>query len=336
MINPERYKQIDELFQAALDIEPAGRSAFLDSACGEDQPLREEVEALIASSGQGWSLVDEPVPEIAALFSPEHRPELTLGESLGHYSIISLLGAGGMGQVYLAEDLRLGRRVALKLLSTSFTRDQSRLRRFQQEARAASALNHPNILTIFDIWEVEGRNLIATEYIHGETLRKQIERARFRVSQAIEISIQVASALSAAHQTGIIHRDVKPENIMLRHDGLVKVLDFGLAKLIEGYASVADPTESIDADEEIDQQQDTARGEREGIDRLKTEAGLLMGTLPYMSPEQLRGDDVDARTDLFSLGVVMYEMLTGRQPFTGETNRDLINSVLNDDTQRLC
>ncbi|HXI91096.1 MAG TPA: LpqB family beta-propeller domain-containing protein [Blastocatellia bacterium] len=309
MINPERYRQIDELFQAALEVEPAERAAFIVSACGGDESLRQEVEALLASAEQEWKLIDEPVPEISALFLPERPPELEIGERLGHYHILSLLGTGGMGQVYLAEDSRLGRKVALKLLPREFTENELRLRRFQHEARAASSLNHPSILTIHDIAEIDGRRLIATEFIDGETLRQRIQRGELNTDEVLDIAVQVASALAAAHQAGIIHRDIKPENIMLRHDGLVKVLDFGLAKLGEHET----PVEHLEVP---------------AFSRGETGAGLLMGTLPYMSPEQIRGEPVNARSDIFSLGVVIYEMITGHAPFLGESNTDLIASIL--------
>ena len=314
MINPERYRQIDELFRAALEIEPDKRSEFISSACSDDEALRKEVEALLASSGKEWSLIDQPLTELASLILPEDRQDLTVGESLGHYEIISLLGAGGMGQVYLAQDTRLGRRVALKLLPFAFTTNEPRLRRFQQEARAASALNHPGILTIHDIAEIEGRHFIATEFIDGETLRQRMKRSPLTLPETLDIAIQVASALSAAHQAGIVHRDIKPENIMLRPDGYVKVLDFGLAKLTS--------QRELTIDARI-------------ADKLDFSSGLVMGTVKYMSPEQAQGLPVDQRSDIFSVGVVMYEMIAGIAPFEGESASELINSILNDQPQRL-
>jgi serine/threonine protein kinase len=216
---------------------------------------------------------------------------------IGPYRIISLLGKGGMGEVYLAEDPRLGRKIAVKLLGAAFTRDEDRLRRFEQEARAASALNHPNILTIYDIGEAEGTLFIATEYIEGNTLRRRIPPTGMALREALEIAVQVAGALAAAHAGGIAHRDIKPENIMLRRDGYVKVLDFGLAKLVERGATSTDtsaPTVAV----------------------AETDPGRVVGTAQYMSPEQARGLKVDERTDIFSLGVVLYEMVAGRGPFT--------------------
>src|SRR5437763_265884 len=215
-----------------------------------------------------------------------------------------------MGEVYLAADRRLGRKVALKLLPTSFTQNADRLRRFEQEARAASALNHPNILTIYEIGEVAGAHFIATEFIEGETLRQYLRGAQPDVSEALRITIQIADALAAAHKAGIIHRDIKPENVMLRPDGYVKVLDFGLAKLSE-------PQLTYQSD-----------GEAPTLGLVNTNPGMVMGTVNYMSPEQARGQEVDARTDIFSLGVVLYECATGREPFAGETPADTLAHIL--------
>ena len=231
------------------------------------------------------------------------------GTKLGPYEIVSPLGAGGMGEVYLAEDTRLGRKVALKVLSAELTRNEDRVRRFEQEARAASALSHPNILTIFDIGKEDSTHFIATEFIDGQTLRSALTRARMKISDVLDIASQAAAALAAAHAAGIIHRDIKPENIMVRPDGLIKVLDFGLAKLVET------------------QTPSTNSGART-IAKADTDPGTVMGTAAYMSPEQARGQIVDARTDIFSLGVVLYEMITGRAPFEGETASHVIVSIL--------
>ena len=231
------------------------------------------------------------------------------GTTVSHYRVLSKLGHGGMGEVYLAEDVRLGRKVALKILNAELTRHEDRVRRFEQEARAASALSHPNILTIFDIGKEDSTHFIATEFIDGQTLRSAQNRARLKLGEVLEIALQAASALSAAHAAGIIHRDIKPENIMVRPDGLVKVLDFGLAKLVETQAP------------------STNSGART-IAKADTDPGTVMGTAAYMSPEQARGQIVDARTDIFSLGVVIYEMITGRAPFEGETASHVIVSIL--------
>jgi serine/threonine protein kinase len=227
------------------------------------------------------------------------------GTRYGRYEIRSPLGAGGMGEVYLALDTQLERLIALKLLPAQFTSDADRLRRFEQEARAISVLNHPNILTIFEIGEANGTNFIATEFINGVTLRGRLEQSPLQVEESLDICAQVAGALAAAHAEGIVHRDIKPENIMLRTDGLVKVLDFGLAKLTE--------------------RQDLAL---EASTLMHTQPGILVGTVTYMSPEQARGQEVDARSDIWSTGVVLYEMLTGRNPFEGITPGDVIACIL--------
>src|SRR5437762_4974111 len=297
MIDIDRYRRIDEIFQAALELEPRERTSYISEACSGDGALLKEVEYLLASDDQEWELIRTPAFEMVAPLLAKDQPALEAGESIGHYQVVSLLGVGGMGQVYLAEDSKLRRKVALKLLPASYTRDESRLRRFQQEARAASALNHPNILTIHELGEVNGEQFIATEFVEGETLRDRLNRAPLNLAETLDVAVQIAGALAAAHKAGIVHRDIKPENIMLRHDGYVKVLDFGLAKLIEAEeARPEDLTRSMN----------------------QTGTGTVMGTLHYMSPEQSRGEEVDARTDIFSLGVVLYEMVTGQLPFEGK------------------
>src|SRR5262245_38957238 len=228
-----------------------------------------------------------------------NEPVLAAGTSIAHYRILSRLGAGGMGEVYLAEDTRLGRKVALKLLPAKFTQDEDRVRRFEQEARAASALNHPNII-IYEIGEERGTHYIAMEFIDGQTLRQRIASDQLKLPVALDVVIQVAAALAAAHEAGIVHRDLKPENVMLRRDGIVKVLDFGLAKLTEQQGT------------EVDTDAPT-------IAKLPTVPGTVMGTPSYMSPEQARAQKVDARTDIFSLGAVLYEMIAGTGPFAGTT-----------------
>lgn len=237
---------------------------------------------------------------------------LTIGEKFSHYKIISAIGAGGMGEVYLAEDTLLERKVALKFLSAAHAQDEERLRRFTQEARAASALNHQNILTIYEIGESGGIRYIAAEYIEGETLRALLQRSRLTIDEILDIAIQALSAISAAHAAGIVHRDIKPENIMIRSDRFVKVLDFGLAKLSEPPASERGPAAS----------EDSTRAQ------INTTPGMVMGTVTYMSPEQARGKKVDARTDIWSLGVVLFEMITGSPPFEGETVSDMLAAIL--------
>ena len=232
---------------------------------------------------------------------------LAPGHTLDHYRIITPLGSGGMGEVFLAEDIRLHRNVALKVIAPRLAADDDRLRRFEQEARAVSSLNHPNVLTVFDVGAAEGVHYIATEYVDGVTLRSKLRSGAMAVNEAIDVAFQIAGALEAAHAAGVIHRDLKPENVMLRRDGYVKVLDFGLAKLAEPPAGSADGATRVLAE---------------------TSPGTIVGTSGYMSPEQARGLAVDARSDLFSLGVVLYEMLTGSAPFAGETFADTIAAVV--------
>lgn len=234
---------------------------------------------------------------------------LPTGTLIAHYRLLACLGVGGMGEVYLAEDTRLGRKIALKILPAAFTQHPERLARFEQEARAASALNHPNIITVYEIGQHESWHFIAFEYVDGETLRDRLAKTRLPLAEAVDIALQAATALEAAHAAGITHRDIKPENIMLRPDGYVKLLDFGLAKLTEKSLEPVDP---------------------EAVTRLKpdTDPGMIMGTVRYMSPEQARGQAVDARSDIFSLGVMLYEMVAQRLPFEGETASDVIAAIL--------
>ncbi len=240
-------------------------------------------------------------------------PTLASGQELSHYRVISPLGAGGMGEVYLAEDLRLGRKVALKILSRALTANDDRVRRFRQEARTISALNHPNILTIYDVGDAEDVQFIATEYVDGETLRERLVSDRIDPAEAVEIAVQISRALSAAHAAGIVHRDLKPENVMIRRDGYTKVLDFGLAKLRDTASALGAPS---DTPTEM---------------LVETNPGIIMGTFKYMSPEQARGREVDARSDLFSLGVTLYEMLSGQVPFGGDTAADVLARLIHDD-----
>jgi serine/threonine-protein kinase len=313
-MKPERWQQIERLYYDALEHEPAERAAFLESACGSDESLRLEVATLVAAGDRIGSFMEPPADATAEEMLTITPERSMIGEVLGHHRIVSLLGRGGMGEVYLAEDTTLGRKVALKLLPAPFTSDQVRLRRFEQEARAASALNHPNILTIHEIGKVENEDgathYMVTEYVEGETLRQRTaEREPLTFSRALDIAVQVASALAAAHAAGIAHRDIKPENLMVRPDGLVKVLDFGLAKLTERGSTFnsSAPTAA----------------------QVNTDRGMIIGTARYMSPEQARGQEVDARTDIFSLGVVLYELTTGHLPFEGSTPMDVLASILN-------
>jgi serine/threonine protein kinase/Tol biopolymer transport system component len=302
----DRWQQISNLFQTAVELLPERRAAFLDEACTTDEMLRSEVESLLASDDSGWNLIEKTALEVAAPLLADEKPQLAPGQHIRHYEIIDLIARGGMGEVYLAKDGVLNRKVALKLLPLEYTREENRLRRFQQEAQAASALNHPNVLTIHETSQFQDQQFIATEFVDGETLRQRMKRGPLNIREALDVATQAASALTAAHSAGIVHRDIKPENIMLRPDGYVKVLDFGLAKLIEQRDLV------------------TKGG---AIDNVDVSSGLLMGTVKYMSPEQAQGLTVDARSDIFTLGVVLYEMLTCHVPFQGKTTHDLISAI---------
>jgi serine/threonine protein kinase len=296
-----RWNQIEELLQGALDLEPTARATYLDNACAADADLRREVDALLAHEHGGDALSQFPV-----LNAVEPQGGLLKGRTISHYSIAERIGAGGMGEVYEARDERLQRVVALKVLPREFGNDADRVRRFEQEALSASRLNHPNIITIFEILASEGSQFIVAERIEGQTLRQIMtgddgKPRKLSAEQALEITIQIAAALKAAHTAWIIHRDIKPENIMVRDDGLVKVLDFGIAKLNEEPATLAEPvSRSLLFTSNL------------------TIPGAIMGTAIYMSPEQARGEALDGRTDLYSLGLVFQEMLTAeRHPDKG-------------------
>jgi Tol biopolymer transport system component/serine/threonine protein kinase len=304
-MTPERWIKVKEVFNSALALAPPERASFLSEACGGDGALRGEVESLIRAHERTGSFIDSPAYGAAGMVAGV-QAQLSVGEAVAHYEILSHLGSGGMGEVYLAEDKRLGRKVALKILPDSLAASLDRLRRFGQEARAASALNHPHILTIYETGQSGERHYIAAEYVEGDTLRQRLARGPLGTTEALELSVQLASALAAAHAAGIVHRDIKPENIMLRADGLVKILDFGIAKLVRQTPEPGDAARRL----------------------VQTDAGLVVGTSKYMSPEQARGREVDARTDIWSLGVVLYESLTGRAPFEGETASDVIAAVL--------
>lgn len=294
----ERWEKAKKIFEQAIAIAPESRANFLNEACSDDKTVRLEVEELLNSFDETKSFLETPIVSLK-------QNKLKNGQILGHYKIIEPIGAGGMGEVFLATDTRLKRKVALKLLSAEFTADKEKLLRFEQEAFAASMLNHPNILTIYEIGAIDNVNFIATEFIEGETLRDKIKHGDLTFQEILDISTQTVSAISAAHEAGLIHRDIKPENIMIRRDNLVKVLDFGLAKTVK----------PIDIEES-------------GKTLVHTKQGVIMGTVCYMSPEQTRGKDVDARSDLWSFGVVLYEMIAGNIPFDGETASDCIAAIL--------
>jgi len=304
-----RWKKVIDLFQSALERAPEERAAFLDESCHDDKGMRREVESLLTSHERAENFIEVPAFKVAPELATNDSAGALVGKLIAHYRIESLIGIGGMGEVYLARDERLGRKAALKLLPDSLTTDETQLGRFKNEARTASALNHPNILTVYEIGAEGNVQFIATEFIEGVTLRAALASGRMSAYKALEIAVQVASALAAAHDAGVVHRDIKPENIMLRPDGYVKVLDFGIAKLTE--RRLASDDRSIET---------TAL--------LQTRPGLVLGTAHYMSPEQARGQKVDARSDIWSLGVVLYEMMAGSPPFRGDTPSDCIAAIL--------
>src|SRR5262245_39190029 len=319
------WGKIKEIYERALDLSHDEREGFLAEACAGADELRHEVESLLAAHEDAGAFLQSPAVRFAAreIAADEFTstvdaklpatPQL-IGQELASYKIISLLGRGGMGEVYLAEDKRLHRKVALKMLPAQFTNDAERVRRFEREASAASATNHPNIITIHEIGQVDNSHYIVTEFIDGQTLRQRMQAAKLSLNEVIDIAIQVAQALEATHSAGIVHRDIKPENVMVRRDGLVKVLDFGLAKLTEQH-------QLMSGNGGIDSQAAT-------MAKVSTDPGTVMGTASYMSPEQARGQRVDARTDIFSLGVALYEMIAGSPPFEGVNALDVIGAIL--------
>src|ERR1043166_1413820 len=318
-MTPARLQRIEEIFLAALDQEPDQVGAFLDKACKGDEALRREVEALLASDQRAGRFIEKSTVGLTTKIIENRQAELLIGQTIGHYKISKLISTGGMGEVYLATDIVADRKAALKLLPFRFTGDAARLKRFQQEAHTVVGLNHPNILTVYEIGEDHSIHYIASELIEGETLRDRLARGRMEVGEAVDVAIQVASALAAAHHEGIVHRDIKPENIMLRPDGYVKVLDFGIAKLAERELPTSMPQD-------------------EALLLVETNLGSVLGTVRYMSPEQARGGHVDKTTDIWSLGVVLYEMVTGHAPFSGDppsqsygatgTQKEVMSSIL--------
>jgi eukaryotic-like serine/threonine-protein kinase len=300
-MTPERWQQIRHVLEKALELVPDQRRAYLDRACTSDSSLRREVETLLASSDDVRSnFLQSAPPQVA----------LTAGTTLGDYEVKSMLGSGGMGEVYRARDPRLGRDVAIKVLPPLFSADPERLRRFEQEARAAAALNHPNILAVFQMGTYEGAPYLVSEMLEGDTLRQVVKRGRLTVRKVVDYAVQIAHGLAAAHEKGIVHRDLKPENLFVTKDGRVKILDFGLAKLTQP----------------LHNSEHSAPTLTEG-----TEAGVVMGTVGYMSPEQVRGQKADHRTDIFSFGAILYEMLSGKRAFQKSTSADTMSAILNED-----
>jgi len=315
-VTPERWQAIDDLLQMALERRPSERAAFLAAACAGDSELQQEVESLLGFHQQADGFLETPPAELAAELVEDKQTTPPAERRIGHYDLLRQIGRGGMGAVYLARDTRLGRQVALKLLHSHFTQDPERVRRFQQEARAASALNHPNIITIYEVGQVDQTHFIATEFVEGQTLRALMKGEELTLNTVLDIVLQTAGALAAAHEAGIIHRDIKPENLMVRPDGYVKVLDFGLAKLGERASGERSYTTQAPGD---------------SFAAVETTPGIVMGTVSYMSPEQARGYEVDGRTDIFSLGVVLYELLARHEAFPGPTSYDILAALLHHD-----
>jgi serine/threonine protein kinase len=305
----DRWRQVEQLYDAAVELPVAERAKFAEEACAGDEDLRRELLSLLAAEQEAGDFMESPALDIAAKAIAQEQVSDTqtsyIGRELGAYKIEKLLGVGGMGEVYLAHDAKLKRQVALKILPPQFISDPERVKRFERESRAVSALNHPNLITIYDIGVSDGVHYIATEFVAGKTVRDLIDEG-LKMRDALAIATQVAEALGAAHHAGIFHRDIKPENIMVRPDGYVKVLDFGLAKLSEPATTGGLNLSSAH----------------------ETEPGLLMGTLAYMSPEQAAGDEVDERSDIWSLGVVLYEMMTGSSPTKGANRLETLGAIL--------
>lgn len=316
-MKPERWQEISRIFNRAISLDANARSAYVDEKCGTDDELKAEVERLIESHqrAEGDDFIGGLAVEDAAEHFSDDEETLALnkGQQFGAYLILDHLGTGGMGQVYLARDSRLDRIVALKILSADIAADKRRMQRFRQEAKVASSLNQPNILTIYESGEVDNLTYIAAEFIDGETLRDYLRNKRLKLGEILDISIQMLAALDAAHEARIIHRDMKPDNVMIRRrDHVVKVLDFGLAKVTEKKKTVSGEPLTHE----------------ESITEFKTAPGQIMGTVNYMSPEQAQGKPVDVRSDIWSTGVIIYEMVAGSKPFQGTTSAHTIVQII--------
>ena len=331
-MTPEQYRRVGELYHAASELAPEARLDFLIQACDGENDLRREVESLLRAHEQADGFIAGKASAVAELAAWQQNlslaPSLTqslIGNSVSHYQVLSLLGAGGMGEVYLAQDTRLKRKVALKLLPQIYAHNQEWLRRFQQEALATSALNHPNILTVYDIgtasMELGGAPFIVTELLEGEELRKQMKDGPLPVRKAIEYARQIAAGLAAAHEKGVVHRDLKPENLFVTKDGLVKILDFGLAKLTERKGE-EETWRRVDAN---------SPSHPIAQSRSLTQPGTVMGTVGYMSPEQVRGQETDHHSDIFSFGLILYEMLAGRRAFQGESSAETMAAIVKEE-----
>jgi len=324
-MSPNRWQTIEELYHTASDLRDEERESFLLAACGEDESLFREVKSLLKYGDTPQCVLDSPaiavVAKAIAADEIESNTFLLEGKTVSHYRILEAIGRGGMGVVYKAEDLRLGRLVALKLLPTFLARDPQALQRFEREARAASALNHPNICTVYEIDEADGLHFIAIELLHGETLKSRMARGPFQILEIISVASDVCEALETAHSNGIAHRDIKPANIFLMQRGGAKVLDFGVAKRVGSELEKSSTETSISL--------------ATNLDVILTIPGAQLGTAAYMSPEQAAGESVDGRSDIFSLGAVLYEMATGQLPFRKNTYADLIRAIQNENPTSL-
>jgi serine/threonine-protein kinase len=306
----EKWQKVKDIFVDVMQQKPEVRQELLERVCDNDKEIRREVESLLSSYDGAESFMETPATVDFGKTQQDKTPQLIKEQILGHYKIIEQIGTGGMGEVYLAKDTKLDRKVAIKILHETFSEDQSNLQRFIQEAKTASGLNHPNILVIHEIGETESSQYIVSEHIEGKTLREFTKNKSLKLTDVLDYSLQIAGALSAAHKADLVHRDIKPENIMIRPDGFVKILDFGLAKLIE------------------QKNLSVSSLENETLKQNQTAKGVIMGTVNYMSPEQTKGKKVDERTDIFSFGVVLYEMITGHNPFASETTSETIAAIL--------
>ena len=317
-MNPERWQEIEKLYNSALGVEPSQRESFLNEACAGDESLRKEVEQLLASQPQIERFIESPAMEVAARGLAKEQANVLandlIGRTIAHYRIQAKIGQGGMGEVFLADDTSLHRKVALKFLPPEMQQDPVAHKRFLREARSAAALDNPYICSVHEVGEFEGKDFIVMEYVDGQTLMDKLRRGRLPLNQALQIATEVAEALQTAHGKGIVHRDLKPSNIMLMKTGHAKVMDFGLAKQIIPPGGIESQEEAISA---------------------MTRTGMTIGTLAYMSPEQLRGDEVDARSDIFSFGVVLYEMLAGIHPFKKATGMDTAAAILHEEPDLL-
>src|SRR5215475_11384621 len=319
-MDEQRWRQVETVYHAALEREPGARDAFLAQACMGDEELRREVEELLRYDGAAESFIKcNALAFEARRLEPEELsqtgPQLLPGQHIGTYKILSLLGRGGMGVVYRARDERLRRDVAIKVLPASLSHDADQVRRFEQEAHATSALNHPNILTVFDIGAQDGAPFIVAELLDGAELRSQLEQGALSARKALEYAQQITAGLAAAHEKGIVHRDLKPENLFVTKDGRVKILDFGLAKLKPPQVGAVDtdaPTQ-----------------------KKITDPGTVLGTVGYMSPEQVRGQEADHRSDIFSFGMILYEMLSGKRAFNGDSVADVKSAILKEEPPEL-